>query len=664
MGILSRIDIKSVRSRFLGSYAVLAALFFIQIPIIYFLVSSMSRNYAQVESAGELRKRAIEINYVLDRHILNGEDELEAVFQARKAEFGDIINALKSGDKDIHGVAGSAAVEKLGSLEAKWGLMSKALDEAMESGEELSSTMVELEDTTYPMMEKIDASVRNADLSGTLKSRTASLSYLMERYARSNYDKEDLRERISDAVRDTGAAIERLGAAGGISELWDRRKALVSKGMETKDRFEKQMNELADVFTPQVVGACDELSKEITKAARSGAAKGIASMAVMLFLSIGLGVFFMWVSNEHLLKPLMRINDALKGLSAGDLTKRAGIRIRFLGKEIDDEVVALGKSVDSMADNVSEVIGRISESSTLLASASEELSASASHISAGAGRQSAQTAQVATAMEEMNATVMEVARNSQQVSESAREAQNIAIDGGKVVEQAIKAMQDVSESTAFTAETIKALGKNSEEIGTIVSVINDIADQTNLLALNAAIEAARAGEQGRGFAVVADEVRKLAERTTRATKEISEMINTIQAGTGKAVEAMSEGIEKVDNGVRLANRAGDALKQIVTGVENVTGRITHIATSAEEQSSTADDIARNMESIAEVAKTNVRSTSEVTGATDEMARLAAELQEIVARFRLSGARAGEGENRARESAQSGRSGLKAAGCRA
>ncbi len=660
MGIFSRMDFNSVRSRFLGSYAVLVALFLIQMPIIYFLVSTMSRNYAQVESAGELRKRSIEINYVLNRHILNGEEELEAVFQAKKAEFSDIIKGLKSGSSGVEVVSGgSAAAERLGELEAKWESMRKALDDAMESGDELSATMVELEDTTYPMIEKIGSSVRNAELAGTLKSKTASLSYLMERYARTNYDKDDLKERISGAVRETDAAIERLGDSGAIGELWDRRKALVSTGMETKDRFRAQMDELANVYTPQVAEACDELSKEISASARSGAKKGVASMAIALILSIGLGAFFMWLSNEHLLKPLDRINNALKDLSEGDLTKRAGIRVSFLGIEIEDEVVSLSRSVDCMAESMAGVIGRISESSTLLASASEELSASAGQISAGAGRQSSQTTQVATAMEEMNATVMEVARNSQQVSESAREAQNIAVEGGSVVEQAIKAMQEVSESTALTAGTIKALGKSSEEIGTIVSVINDIADQTNLLALNAAIEAARAGEQGRGFAVVADEVRKLAERTTRATKEISGMINSIQAGTGKAVDAMSEGMEKVDNGVNLANRAGDALKQIVTGVEDVTSRITHIATSAEEQSSTADEIARNMESIADVARSNVTATAEVTGATDEMARLAAELQEIVSRFRLSGTSAGDKE-RAFE-ARSGRSGLRAAG---
>ncbi|HXI10416.1 MAG TPA: methyl-accepting chemotaxis protein, partial [Thermodesulfobacteriota bacterium] len=208
----------------------------------------------------------------------------------------------------------------------------------------------------------------------------------------------------------------------------------------------------------------------------------------------------------------------------------------------------------------------------------------------------------------------------------------------------ITAMKEVAESTAVTARTIKELGKSSEEIGTIVSVINDIADQTNLLALNAAIEAARAGEQGRGFAVVADEVRKLAERTTKATKEISGMIKTIQNETGKAVGAMDAGTDKVENGVKLANEAGDALKQIFTGVEDVTDKISHIATSAEQQSSTTDEITRNMDSIADVSKSNVASIGEVSNATDEMARLATELKELVSRFTILKSVTAEGFN--------------------
>jgi methyl-accepting chemotaxis protein len=658
-------NLNSIKTRFVGSYAFLILLFVIQLPILYLLVGGMSKKYAQVETAGDLKKRAIEINYILNRHIMNGEEEQEAVFQAQKGEFSKIVESLRTGTEDLPAITDSAALASLDTVEKEWNAMRLSLDEAMEAGDALSITMIDLEKSTYPMVEKLNEVVhgmaslkdpsysKNIDLSGLLRMRTVNLSYLMERYARTNYELDEISAIINKTMKefdDTliglrhGSTALGLRAVNGgiaarfesIEDLWTKRKELVDAGMKNKVAFAGKVNSLIHEHTPKVVAACEELTREIAVNAKSGAMQGIVIMAVTVIISIAMAVFFMWSTNKHMLTPLVRIKETVEDFTSGDLTKRANVRVSFLGREIKDEIVSLGESVDAMASQVSNVIGRIAESSAQLASASEQLSASSTQIAEGADRQSGQTAQVATAMEEMNATVIEVAKNSQQVSESARGAQHIALDGGKVVEQAISAMQEVSESTEVTADTIKKLGRSSEEIGTIVSVINDIADQTNLLALNAAIEAARAGEQGRGFAVVADEVRKLAERTTKATKEISGMINTIQSETGKAVDAMAEGTQKVENGVTLANQAGEALKQIVTGVENVTDMISHIATSAEEQSSTTDEISRNMDSIAEVAKSNVSAIGEVANATNEMARLASELKDLVANFKITG----------------------------
>lgn len=657
-------NLNSIRTRFIGSYAFLILLFVIQLPILYLLVGGMSKKYAQVETAGDLKKRAVEINYVLNRHIMNGEEDQEAVFQSQKAEFGKIVTSLRTGAEGLPAVKDSSALSSLDKVEQEWNAMRVSLDEAMEAGDALSETMIEIEKSTYPLVDRLNEVVqgmaalrdpsysRNIDLTGALRMKAVNLSYLMERYSRTNYELDEITAIINKNTKDFDETLNGLksGSAalgiralngglaakvGAIEDLWTKRKELVATGMDNKVKFASKVNSLSNEHTPQVVEACEELTSVISATARSGAFQGIAVMAVTVLISIAMAVFFMWSTNRHMITPLVKIKETVEEFASGDLTRRAEVKVSFLGKEIKDEVVQLGDSVDAMATQVANVIGRIAESSTQLASASEQLSASSTQIAEGADRQSGQTAQVATAMEEMNATVIEVAKNSQQVSESARSAQHIALDGGKVVEEAIIAMQEVSESTEVTAETIKKLGRSSEEIGTIVSVINDIADQTNLLALNAAIEAARAGEQGRGFAVVADEVRKLAERTTKATKEISGMINTIQSETGKAVDAMGEGTQKVENGVTLANQAGDALKQIVSGVENVTDMISHIATSAEEQSSTTDEISRNMDSIAEVAKSNVAAIGEVANATNEMARLATELKDLVSNFRIA-----------------------------
>lgn len=657
-------DIHSVKSRFLGSYLILIILFLVQIPVIYMLVGGMSKKYSQVVEASSLRIRAVELTHVLNLHIMNGEEALEKVFQDKKAEYGKVIEGLRTGSAEVSAVTDAGSKARLDIVAQKWESMRAALDRGMASGDSLTVAITELEGSTYPMVDKMNGIVKgflalgdpsygkSIDLAGLQRMRTVNMAYLMERYARSNFELDLVSDNLKKTMNDFETTLKGLrnGSAelglkpahnpgliqkfSEAEELWAKRKELVATGMRDKDIFAANMNELSNRHTPEIVAAADDLTKEIVADARKAAMKGIMVMAAALLVSAGLSVFFMWSTNEHIIKPITKVKDTVESYANGDLTKRAEIKVSFLGREFKDEVTSLGESVNAMAVQMSGVIGRITDSSNLLASAAEQLSSSSTQIEEGADRQSGQTAQVATSMEEMNATVIEVAKSSSQVSESARNAQGIAIKGGDVVSEAIAAMQEVAASTSVTAQTIKKLGKSSEEIGTIVSVINDIADQTNLLALNAAIEAARAGDQGRGFAVVADEVRKLAERTTKATKEISSMINTIQAETGMAVGAMDEGTAKVENGVRLANEAGEALKQIVTGVEGVTDMISHIATSAEQQSATTDEITQNMDSIADVAKSNVSAIAEVSKATNEMARLASELKDLVSNFRM------------------------------
>ncbi|MDO8426463.1 MAG: methyl-accepting chemotaxis protein [Deltaproteobacteria bacterium] len=617
----------------MGSYLVLLVLFIVQIPIIYFLVGGMSAKYAQVGEAGSLRKRAVEITEILNRHIMSGNEELEKVFQAKKNEYGDVIAELRNGSKSFPAIKDPETLGELDELEGKWNSMRAGLDKAMEHGDGLRVTKEEVEKSTADMLDK-------AVGDGVAKARTLKMSYLFERYLTSYTDKDAVLSELKKTIAEFDSSVR----GGEFSAFWQERKSKILEGVAASDNYTAQLNSLINDHTPQIVTAANALTQMIAENAKSEAMKGLLVMALSVCVSAAFAIFFMWTANTHLIKPIEGIKKTVEGFASGDLTRRTGVKVEFLGMEIKDEISSLGQSVDEMASQMSDIIGRITESSDHLASASEQLSASSTQMSRGAEKQSAQTAHAATAMEEMNATVIEVARNSQQAAESARGAREIAATGGAVVSQAITAMQEVAESTSVAADTIKKLGKSSEEIGTIVSVINDIADQTNLLALNAAIEAARAGEQGRGFAVVADEVRKLAERTTKATKEISGMIQSIQNETGKAVIAMAEGTKKVENGVKLANEAGTSLKQIVAGVEGVTDMIGHIATSAEEQSATTDEITQNMDSIADVAKSNVAAICEVSKATDQLAGIAVELKDLVTRFKI--------EREARQSAVS------------
>jgi methyl-accepting chemotaxis protein len=255
-------------------------------------------------------------------------------------------------------------------------------------------------------------------------------------------------------------------------------------------------------------------------------------------------------------------------------------------------------------------------------------------MAAGAQEQSAQTTEVASAIEQMTKTIFETTQNVTRASETAKTSGNIAHDGGKVVGDTINGMNRIADVVTQAAGMVKELGSSSDKIGEIVQVIDDIADQTNLLALNAAIEAARAGEQGRGFAVVADEVRKLAERTTKATKEIALMIKQIQKDTGNAVESMEKGTEEVNNGKLLTQKAEDALNQIIGSSKEVVENITQVAAASEEQSSAAEQISKNIESINSVTQESAAGTQQIARAAEDLNKLTDNLQNLVSKFKI------------------------------
>jgi methyl-accepting chemotaxis protein len=246
---------------------------------------------------------------------------------------------------------------------------------------------------------------------------------------------------------------------------------------------------------------------------------------------------------------------------------------------------------------------------------------------------------------------LQVSENSNKAAESSRQAAETARHGGSIVEQTLAKMRVIAESVGSTAKKMEELGRSSDQIGRIIGVIDDIADQTNLLALNAAIEAARAGEQGRGFAVVADEVRKLAERTTTATKEIAQMIKNIQDETKIAVTAMEAGTKEVEDGVKSTAQAGDSLKEIIQMSEQVGEMIMHIATAATEQSSASEEINNNMEQIAKLVKESSVGAQQSAKACQDLSGLALDLQNMVGNFRLDNG-SGNGNGR-RKSAKTG-----------
>jgi len=256
-------------------------------------------------------------------------------------------------------------------------------------------------------------------------------------------------------------------------------------------------------------------------------------------------------------------------------------------------------------------------------------------MATGAEQVAAQVSTVATAGEEMSATSGDIAQNCILAAECSQQANAAAVSGAGVVNETIAVMRSIAARVTSSATAVDSLGRRSDQIGAIVGTIEDIADQTNLLALNAAIEAARAGEQGRGFAVVADEVRALAERTTRATGEIGGMIKAIQLETRGAVIAMEQGVREVANGSEKAANSGIALEQILKQINLVTTQIDQVATAAEEQTATTTEISTNIQQIAEVTSHTSRGAQESATAANKLSGFADELLNIVGQFRLS-----------------------------
>ncbi len=347
--------------------------------------------------------------------------------------------------------------------------------------------------------------------------------------------------------------------------------------------------------------------------------------AVIAGLIAGAG----WWFSGRLVKPIAPAVERAKAIADGDLSGED------LPVKSQDELGQLTGAMNSMSHSLRELVQQVIGASTEVAAASNQIASSSEEVASGMDEQSAQVSRVSAAIEQMSASVVEVARKSSDAANSAADAGKIAQEGGGVVEETITGMNAISDAVRASADSVQNLGKRGEQIGAIVATINDIADQTNLLALNAAIEAARAGEHGRGFAVVADEVRKLADRTTQATEEIGESITAIQTETGQAVDRMNAGTQQVTDGAQKATAAGDSLKRIVSSANDVAAMIQSIAAAAEEQSAASDEVARSVEQISQVASQTAEGGRQATQAAFQLATKAEELQSVCKRFRMN-----------------------------
>ena len=365
--------------------------------------------------------------------------------------------------------------------------------------------------------------------------------------------------------------------------------------------------------------------QDLARAALTGMTR---NNLILTLVAAAIAVAAGFLVARTIVKGARSLLHSFEKVGHGDLAERCDINSR-------DELGDLAKGFNDLTETLDGVLTEVDGASREVASAATQIAASSEEMATGMSEQSSQVNEISSAIEEMSASITEVAHKSRDAAEKANHSGDTAREGGSIVDQTVTGMNGISEAVSTSAVAVQELGKRGEQIGEVIEVINDIADQTNLLALNAAIEAARAGEHGRGFAVVADEVRKLADRTTKATEEVAQSINAIQTETQTAVEKMQAGTEQVGQGVELANKAGASLQEIVSGAGDVAGLVQSIAAAAEQQSSASEEVSRNVESITAVTSQATEGAQQSAAASAQLSSKAEQLQQLVGRFTLS-----------------------------
>lgn len=358
----------------------------------------------------------------------------------------------------------------------------------------------------------------------------------------------------------------------------------------------------------------------------------VSSSYTMIFASMIIGIvlaiFAVLFAYRFISKPLKEVACNMHEISTGS----GDLSVRLEAKS-KDEIGEIARGFNSFVEKIQLTIVRVAETSTRLGAAVESVSSMSSRSSENFSKQQLETQQVATAINEMAATVSEVATSAASAASSANDAQSATSEGQEIVNSAVAAINKLASDVENAEGVIQTVEKESIEIGSVLDVIRGIAEQTNLLALNAAIEAARAGEQGRGFAVVADEVRTLASRTQQSTEEIQSMIERLQSSSQSAVNVMGEGREQAGVGVTQINEAGQSLSRITSAVNMISDMNTHIASAAEEQSSVAEEVNRNVVNINQLTDENVSTFEEIVRAGNDMETLSSELNQLVAQFK-------------------------------
>ncbi|MCF4997827.1 HAMP domain-containing protein [Pseudomonas syringae] len=445
-------------------------------------------------------------------------------------------------------------------------------------------------------------------------------------------DAQKVYEPLIASPEERAAYDQFLQLLGQYRQLEDRMKTLSRNNQvdELRELLNKDLLTNSEAVNTALTRLLDINSEQVAETNQGAADQYSMSfnlVVTLLLIASGLTVLFAWLLTVSITKPIAKALNAAETIAEGNLTQPIHV-------DGTDEAGRLLAAMEKMQSKLRDTLQRISGSATQLASAAEELNSVTDESARGLTQQNNEIEQAATAVNEMTSAVEEVARNAVSTSEASKEATTSAGDGRDLVQETVSAIERMSADVQSTATLIGDLANESRDIGKVLDVIRGLADQTNLLALNAAIEAARAGEAGRGFAVVADEVRALAHRTQQSTSEIERMIGSIQTGTEHAVDSMRNSTERAESTLNIARGAGLSLDTINTAIVEINERNLVIASAAEEQAQVAREVDRNLVNIRDLSVQSATGASQTSAASNELSRLAVDLNTMVGRFSL------------------------------
>ncbi|WP_433767939.1 methyl-accepting chemotaxis protein [Pseudomonas putida] len=480
----------------------------------------------------------------------------------------------------------------------------------------------------------------------TLRLRVLSYRLLVNREPDVQQKTMDLLEQRNQQIRVAQATYEKLIANPQERAIYDQYVQLLGQYRQIEDRMKtlsrnNQVDELRGLLNTELLNNSEAINAVLAKLLDINTQQSLDTnqqaadqygmafnlVVLMLVIATALTLLFAWLLTNSITKPIAAALNAAEQIAEGNLTRPIAV-------DGEDEAGRLLLAMSKMQDKLRDTLQRISGSATQLASAAEELNSVTDESARGLTQQNNEIEQAATAVNEMTSAVEEVARNAVSTSEASKNATSSAGDGRDLVQETVSAIERMSADVQSTATLISDLANESRDIGKVLDVIRGLADQTNLLALNAAIEAARAGEAGRGFAVVADEVRALAHRTQQSTSEIERMIGSIQSGTEHAVDSMRNSTERAESTLNIARGAGMSLDTINSAIVEINERNLVIASAAEEQAQVAREVDRNLVNIRDLSVQSATGANQTSAASNELSRLAVDLNTMVGRFSL------------------------------